>query len=70
MTPNSLIAMGDDDTVVYDYADNPVVHVFEINNAKVIIYNLPDFVVQCLWCSETKHYTVTLHHFSAFSNVC
>ena len=37
--PNSLIAMGDGNSVEYNYADSPVVQAFEISNAEAKIYN-------------------------------
>jgi alpha-D-xyloside xylohydrolase len=30
--PNSIVAIGSDATVAYDYADNPVLHVFELTD--------------------------------------
>jgi alpha-D-xyloside xylohydrolase len=38
--PNSVIATGNEDTVVYNYADNPTLHVYELtNHAETHIYS-------------------------------
>jgi len=38
--PNSIVAIGNNDNVVdYEYAENPTLHVFELTNTEVVIYN-------------------------------
>jgi len=37
--PNSIIATGREDAVTYDYADKPVLHVFEVTKANATVYD-------------------------------
>ena len=38
--PNSIVAIGNNDTIVdYEYAESPTLHVFELTNVEIVIYN-------------------------------
>jgi len=39
--PNSLVAMGKGDAVVYEYASDMIVHVYDVFDAETVVYN-PD----------------------------